>query len=103
MHVIGEKAGETDLRINFTFTGVGEQWTMWVRNGVLNARSGHVDGAQCTVTGSKAALAGLLRQPGKAVAIAQQTGVEIEGDIGAFETLASVTDTFDPHFNIVTP
>ena len=103
VHIIGEQAGDIDLRINFTFNDVNEQWTMWVKHGVLNARAGHAPGAQCTVAGHKAALAGLLLQPAQAAGIAKQAGVTVDGDIAAFETLASVTDTFDPHFNIVTP
>jgi alkyl sulfatase BDS1-like metallo-beta-lactamase superfamily hydrolase len=49
VHLVGDKAVDTDLRINWTFDGdtVGD-WTMWVRHGVLNARPGHVPNAQLT-------------------------------------------------------
>ena len=40
VHLIGDKAIEADLRIDFTFTDLNETWTAWVRRGVLNARSG---------------------------------------------------------------
>jgi NADPH:quinone reductase-like Zn-dependent oxidoreductase len=70
---------------------------------VLNARPGHADGAQLTITGPKPALAAVLLQPGNAKAIIDKTGVKPEGDTGALDTLASVMDTFNPHFNISTP
>jgi alkyl sulfatase BDS1-like metallo-beta-lactamase superfamily hydrolase len=29
--------------------------------------------------------------------------VHVDGDLAVFDTLASVTDTFDSHLNLVTP
>ncbi|MEV6104027.1 alkyl sulfatase dimerization domain-containing protein [Streptomyces sp. NPDC051940] len=105
VHLDGPAAAGVDLRINFTFTGpAGEQpWTMWIRNGVLNARPGHADGAQLSVTGPKPALAALLLKPADAAATIDRYSLTTEGDTGALATLAKVTDTFDPHFNLVTP
>ena len=103
VHIIGEKASEVDFRINFTFAEHGDEWTMWVRNGVLNARKGHVEGAQLSVSGPKPALAGVLLQPDGARELIGNAGVAADGDLGVLDTLASVTDTFDPAFNIVTP
>ena len=40
VHVDGARAADADLRIDVTFTVHDETWTMWVRNGVLNARRG---------------------------------------------------------------
>ena len=40
VHVIGDQAANADLRIDFTFTDLGEIWTVWVKRGVLNARRG---------------------------------------------------------------
>jgi alkyl sulfatase BDS1-like metallo-beta-lactamase superfamily hydrolase len=54
VRIIGDKASEVDFRINFTFAEHGDEWTMWVRNGVLNARKSHVEGAQLSVSGSQA-------------------------------------------------
>jgi alkyl sulfatase BDS1-like metallo-beta-lactamase superfamily hydrolase len=102
VHIIGDKAAAIDIRINATFTDSGEDWAMWVRNGVLNARKEHAD-AQLTISGPKAALAALLLQPAQAEAIVARTGVKTDGDLSVLETLASVMDTFNPHFNISTP
>ena len=99
----GERASDLDLRINCDFTDVDEQWTMWIRNGVLNARRGHVDDAQLTVSGPKPALAGPLLQPDQAKTLVEKCDLQHDGDLSVLDTLASVIDTFNPHFNIATP
>ena len=103
VHLVGERAADVDIRINLTFEDSGGDWTMWVRHGVLNAREGHADGAQLTIAGPKAALAGVLLQPANAKAIIDRAGLKTDGDLSVLDTLASVTDTFDAHFNISTP
>lgn len=103
IRIVGDKASDVDFRINFTFAEHGDEWTMWVRNGVLNARKGHGEGAQLSVSGPKPALAGVLLQPGEARELIDTAGCALDGDLGVLDTLALVTDTFDPAFNIVTP
>ncbi len=104
VHLDGPAAADLDIRVNFSFTGTPDQpWTMWVRNGVLNARPGHADDVQLTVTGPKAALASLLLKPDQAAATVAQHGLHVEGDLGVLDRLAGATDTFNPYFNIVTP
>ena len=44
----------------------------------------------------------MLLEPGEARPH-REAGLTIEGDLGVLDTLASVTDSFDPTFNIVTP
>lgn len=91
-------------REKLTFTGKTDQpWHIWVRNGVLNARPGHTDDAQITVTGSKAALAGLLLNPADAAKTIDRFSLATEEDTEILTALAKVTDAFDPHFNIATP
>lgn len=103
VHIAGERAADVDIRINVTFLDSGGDWTMWVRHGVLNARQGHADGAQLTIAGPKAALAGILLQPANAKAVISRAGVKADGDLDVLDILASITDTFDAHFNISTP
>ncbi len=103
VHVIGEKAAEVDLRINFTFEPSGGNWTMWVRNGVLNARREHADGATLTFRGPKPAIAGLLMDPVRGRAALESGVLSYEGDLGTLDTLAGVLDTFDRAFAMVTP
>ncbi|MFD0561755.1 alkyl sulfatase dimerization domain-containing protein [Kitasatospora saccharophila] len=104
VHLDGEKAADVDLSINLTFTDPGSgPWTMWVRSGVLNARPGHADQARLHVTGPKPVLAALLLDPAKAADIIAKHSLAIDGDVSIFATLAKVSDTFDPYFNIATP
>jgi alkyl sulfatase BDS1-like metallo-beta-lactamase superfamily hydrolase len=103
VHVIGDKAAAIDIRLNVTFDDTGDEWTMWIRNGVLNARRGHADEVQLTITGPKADLAALLLQPTQAEYIIAKDALKTEGDLAVLESLASVIDTFDPYFNISTP
>ncbi|WP_329113716.1 alkyl/aryl-sulfatase [Streptomyces sp. NBC_01465] len=103
VHLIGDKAAEADLRIDFRFTETDETWTMWVRRGVLNARRGASADTTLTVTGSKAALVGVLLKPASAGQLAEAGKIKLDGDDGALRTLAGLLDEFDPDFNIVTP
>lgn len=103
VHVIGDKAAAIDIRLNVTFDDTGDEWTMWIRNGVLNARRGHADEVQLTITGPKADLAALLLQPTQAEYIIAKDALKTEGDLAVLESLASVIDTFDPYFKISTP
>ncbi len=103
VHIIGDQAATVDIRVNFTFTDSGQNWAMSVRHGVLNARPGHDGSAQLTVAGPKAALAGVLLQPAQAEAIITKAGLNTDGDLSALQALASITDTFNPNFNISTP
>ena len=103
VHVIGDRAAAIDIRLNVTFDDTGDEWTMWIRNGVLNARRGHADEVQLTISGPKADLAALLLQPTQAEYIIAKDALKTEGDLAVLDSLASVIDTFDPYFNISTP
>ncbi|MFI6648742.1 alkyl/aryl-sulfatase [Streptomyces sp. NPDC050529] len=107
VHINGRAASDVDVRVNLTFTrpgsADGEDWTMWVRHGVLNARPGHAGDARLTVAGPKPALAALLLDPAHAAATITEYGLRTDGDTASLDVLATVIDTFDPHFNIVTP
>ncbi len=103
VHVIGEKAGDVDLRINVTITDSGEQWTMWIRNGVLNARPSHTATAGLAVSGGKAAIAMFLLAPTVAKGWIEAGTLTADGDLAVVDRYAAVLDEFDPGFNIVTP
>ncbi|WP_137872370.1 alkyl sulfatase dimerization domain-containing protein [Rhodococcus sp. Q] len=103
VHVDGPKAADVDVRIDFDFTDRGETWTMWIRRGTLNARRGASGKTQLTVSGSKAALTGVLLRPGSASTLAGSGAITLDGDAQALATLGSVLDEFDPAFPIVTP
>jgi len=103
VHVAGPKAENVDLRIDLVFTDQEQTWTMWVKRGVLNARQGASPDTQLTVTGPKAALIGVLLQPGAAGKLAEAGTIQLDGDNTVLESFADVLDEFDPNFNIVTP
>lgn len=103
VHIDGEGAADADIRLDLVFTDRGETWTMWVRNGVLNARPGASSEPQATITGPKAALVGLLVQPKAAQALVDKGALQVAGDSSAIAAYAAVVDDFDPDFAIVTP
>lgn len=103
VHLVAEKANDVDISINFSFADTKQDWNMWVRRAVLNARSGRAPDAQLTVTGPKPLLAGILLQPGKASAILESGKVTHDGDVSTLSRFADIMDVFDPNFNIATP
>lgn len=103
VHIIGEKAADANLRIDFSFTDHKETWTVWISRGVLNARRGASPDTQLTVSGPKAALIGVVLQPAAASQLAQAGKIQLDGDQAVLASLAALMDTFDPNFNIITP
>ena len=105
VHIDGPKAAGTDLRIDFHFTDQDDDrtWTMWTGHGVLNARPGASPDTRLTVTGPKAALAGVLLQPASADRLAQAGTIRLDGDENTLRTFAGLLDAFDPDFPVVTP
>ncbi|MFC9330009.1 alkyl/aryl-sulfatase [Kitasatospora sp. NPDC057015] len=103
VHLIGDKAANADLRIDFHFTDSDQTWTMWVGRGVLNARPGASADTRLTVTGPKSALVGALLKPATAGQLAQAGKIVLDGDETALQTLAGLFDDFDPDFAVVTP
>ncbi|MFD4440078.1 alkyl/aryl-sulfatase [Nocardia sp. NPDC058519] len=103
VHIIGDKAADVDLRIDLDFTDHDEQWTMWIRRGVLNARRGKSGNADVTVSGPKPFIVSTLLKPGSANALAKDGKIELDGDVGVLDTYGSLLDEFDPAFPIVTP
>lgn len=103
VHVIGDKAADADIRIDFDFTDQAAQWTMWIKREVLNARTGTSPDAQLTVSGPKESLVGVLLKPAAAARLVEAGVVALDGDATALSGLAAVLDDFDPSFNMVTP
>ena len=103
VHLIGDKASEADIRIDFAFTDLGQTWTVWVRRGVLNARPGASPDTQLTVSGPKAALVGVVLQPAAAEKLAAAGKIQLDGEKSALTEFAGLMDEFDPNLNIITP
>ncbi|MFE3442281.1 alkyl/aryl-sulfatase [Nocardia sp. NPDC059180] len=96
-------AADIDLRINLDFTDAGEQWTMWIRRGVLNARRGKVDDAQLAISGAKPFLVATLLKPEAGATLAGGGKITLDGDDTVLSTFADLLDDFDPAFPMVTP
>ncbi|WP_370617719.1 alkyl/aryl-sulfatase [Mumia qirimensis] len=103
VRVVGDRAANCDLRIDFTFTDLDETWTMWVARGVLHARRGASDLAQLHLTGTKAALIATVLQPAHAGEALESGIVTAEGDRAVLATYASVLDELDKNFPIGVP
>jgi alkyl sulfatase BDS1-like metallo-beta-lactamase superfamily hydrolase len=105
VHLDGKRAAEADLRMNFEFTDQqpSQTWTMWVRNGVLNARRGRSAEAKLALSGAKPALVAALLTPGEAAGLAAAGQLKLDGDAGLLAQYAALLVEFDPVFPIVTP
>lgn len=104
VQIDGPKAADADIRIDFEFTDEGVRWTMWIRRGVLNARRGSSPPQPpLTVSGPKAALVGVLVQPGSAQKLQESGAITLDGDEQVLSDFAALLDEFDPSFPIVTP
>ena len=86
-----------------TFTDLGQTWTLWIKRGVLNARTGASPDTQLTVSGPKAQLVGIVLKPAAARQAARAGLIQLDGDATALQDFAAVMDEFDLNFNFVTP
>jgi alkyl sulfatase BDS1-like metallo-beta-lactamase superfamily hydrolase len=96
--VDGPKAWNLDLTLNVTFTDLGTNYVVTLRNGVLiSTRKDAAADAAATLTLSKGRLVALLGGD------SASEGIEVSGDGAALQSLLGVLDSGDPAFNIVTP
>ena len=94
----GPKAWNLDLRLDMTFTDLGVNFRITVRNGVLIYVAKPADGtAAATLTTTKGRLVGVL------LGDLTSPGLELTGDQGVLQNLIGVLEARDPKFNIVTP
>ncbi|WP_067690448.1 alkyl/aryl-sulfatase [Nocardia jejuensis] len=103
VQIIGDRAADADITIDLDFTDIGEQWTLWIRRGVLNARRGRAGDARLTITGPKPAMIGALLKPAAAEKLSSEKAISLDGDAAALRELAAILDDFEPTFPIVTP
>ncbi len=100
----GPEAAGREITLNFTLPDRGDEFVIFVANGVLNYTLGrHEDDAQATVTMDRAVLDDInLGQTTIDDAISSGL-VTIEGDADRFTEFLSLLDRFDFWFDIVTP
>ena len=100
LSVNGPRAWDLDLALAVTFTDLGANYRLTLRNGVLVQRKRAADPATATATVTVAAK---LRLMAAALGDFSSPGLEVTGDATALQTLIGVLDRPDPNFNIVTP
>ncbi len=103
-----DAVGGLSVRINFTFTDLGEQWVLGLANRALHAVPGrHDPAAEVTITTTKPVLykvieGGVPFADAIAAAIADGT-VVAQGDVAAAERIFGHLDTFLSNFPLVEP
>jgi alkyl sulfatase BDS1-like metallo-beta-lactamase superfamily hydrolase len=102
--VNGPRAWALNLTVDVTFTGVGTNYRLTLRNGVLVNRKAPADPATANVTVKlDNAVRLLMVAMGLETGGVSSPGLEISGDQTALQQLLGVLDKADPAFNIVTP
>ena len=101
--MIGDKAAEVDIRIDFAFTDLDQTWTIWVRRGVLNARTAHPRTPNSPSPAPRPPWSASCSTPRPPANSPQAGKIELDGDLSVLTTFAGVLDQFDPNFDIVTP
>lgn len=99
-----QKAGDSTLSVNWTFTDTNEKVQLRLENAVLSHVMGrHADKADAHVTLARATLDEISLQR-KTFPQAMAAGeVKVEGSVLALGRLTGMLDTFTPMFEIVTP
>jgi len=98
IRVVGPRAWDEELTIDWRFTDVGETRRMTLRNGVLTHRVVDTSGAAAdlSVALTRAQLLGVLLGGGL-------DGMDTEGDVGVLARLVGVVEFGGASFPIVTP
>ncbi|MDE3135247.1 MAG: MBL fold metallo-hydrolase [Acidobacteriota bacterium] len=102
--IIGPKAAGKTITLNVKFTDTGEECVIRLENGALNSVMGkQAERSDATITLTHEILEeALLGRISPLMAIT--TGkIRVEGSVSKITELASLLDTFDFWFNIVTP
>jgi len=98
--VNGPEAWNLDLALDISFTDLGVNYRLTLRNGVLVHRKVSADSATAGATLTFATTRRILALAGGDFT---SPGLEIGGDPQVLQQLVSVLDKPDPSFNIITP
>ena len=100
----GPRAWDTKIVLAWDFTDVGEQWTVSVENGALNAVQGRLaPGAEATVTLTRTAFDAVLLGEGDGPELFASGAIAVAGDGAKLGEFLGLLDEGDPVFAIVTP
>ena len=98
--VNGPRAWDLELAVDISFTDLGSNYRLTLRNGVLVYRKTAADPA---TAGATLTLAAKVRILALAAGDFTSPGLDVGGDPAVLQQLVSVLDKPDPSFNIVTP
>lgn len=99
----GERAAGKDITLNLKFTDTKQNYTLKLKNGVLNSFAKPAEKPDATYTLTRADLDNVLLGQAKAEDLVKEGKVKVEGTPGKVEELLGLLDTFDFWFDIITP
>ena len=92
------------LSINMVFSDIGRSFALELSHSVLNHSADRVlEDADATYRLSTSAFARLLSRQASFLGLVQAGEIQVEGDATSLGAILLNLETFDPHFNIVTP
>lgn len=99
-----EKAGDTNITLNFDFGEKDGKYLVELENGVLNNTAGEqADNADATIMLDRASLDSIMVGETTLDKAVSDGKVKVTGDSAKLGELVSMLDTFEFWFNIVTP
>jgi alkyl sulfatase BDS1-like metallo-beta-lactamase superfamily hydrolase len=99
-----EKVDGQKAAIRMNFTDLDETWALELSNSVLNNTKGRVlKNPDVTLTLTRPAFLAMLLQGKKLPDLVQAGMVKVDGDPRALQAVFGNLESFNPHFNIVTP
>jgi alkyl sulfatase BDS1-like metallo-beta-lactamase superfamily hydrolase len=100
----GPKAAGKTITLNVKFTDTNEQFVVGLENGALNSMMGaQAEQSDATITLTHAILEDVLLGRTSPLNAITSGKIRVEGAVSKLAELASLFDTFDFWFNIVTP
>ncbi|MBE2179357.1 MAG: MBL fold metallo-hydrolase [Chthoniobacterales bacterium] len=99
----GPRAAGREMTLNFKFTDTNQDYTLQLKNGVLNAFPKLAGKPDATYTLTRADLDNALLGQSKIEDLVKEGRVKVEGEPGKVSELLGLLDTFDFWFDIITP
>lgn len=99
----GERAAGKEITLNLKFTDTNQNYTLKLKNGVLNYFDKPSDKPDATYTLTRADLDNVLLGQAKADDLVKEGKVKVEGAQGKIAELLALLDTFEFWFDIITP
>ena len=99
----GPRAAGKDITLNFKFTDTKQNYTLKLKNGVLNHFEKLSDKPDATYTLTRTDLDNVLLGQARVEDLVKEGKVKVEGTPGKVTELLALLDTFDFWFDVITP